>query len=99
MRGLVDWAAARSRMVLALVAVSVGAGLVSYVSLPKEGAPNIDVPVLYISVPLPGVSARDSERLLIKPLETEIRGLDGLMEMTGFAAENHAGMLLEFDFG
>ena len=99
MRGLVDWAAARSRMVLALVVVSVGAGLVSYFSLPKEGAPNIDVPVLYISVPLPGVSARDSERLLIKPLETEIRGLDGLKEMTGFAAENHAGMLLEFDFG
>ena len=99
MRKIVDWAAVRSRMVLALVLVSVGAGLVSYGSLPKEGAPNIDVPVLYISVPLPGVSARDSERLLIKPLESEIRGLDGLKEMTGFAADNHAGMLLEFDFG
>jgi multidrug efflux pump len=99
MTGIVDWAAARSRMVLALVLVSVAAGLVAYVSLPKEGAPNIDVPVLYISVALPGVSARDSERLLIKPLETELRGLDGLKEMTGIASENHAGMLLEFDFG
>ncbi len=71
MIGIVDWAAARIRMVLALVLISVGAGLMSYFSLPKEGAPNIDVPVLYISVPLPGVSARDSERLLIKPLETD----------------------------
>jgi multidrug efflux pump len=44
MTGIVDWAAARSRMVLALVLISVGAGLVSYFSLPKEGAPNIDVP-------------------------------------------------------
>jgi multidrug efflux pump len=99
MISIVDWAAARTRMVLALVLVSVGAGLASYFSLPKEGAPNIDVPVLYISVPLPGVSARDSERLLIKPLETELRGIDGLKEMTGIASENHAGMLLEFDFG
>jgi multidrug efflux pump len=99
MTGLIDWAAARSRMVLAFVLISIGAGLISYVSLPKEGAPNIDIPVLYISVPLPGVSARDSERLLIKPLETELRGIDGLKQMTGIASDNHAGMLLEFDFG
>ncbi|MFQ5565046.1 MAG: efflux RND transporter permease subunit [Paracoccaceae bacterium] len=99
MTGIVDWAAARTRMVLAFVLISVGAGLVSYLSLPKEGAPNIDVPVLYISVPLPGVSASDAERLLIKPMETELRGLEGLKQMTGIASENHAGMLLEFDFG
>ncbi len=99
MTGIVDWAAAHTRMVLALLVISVGAGLFSYFSLPKEGAPNIDVPVLFISVPLPGVSARDSERLLVKPLETEMRGLDGLKQMTGIASENHAGMLLEFDFG
>ncbi|MEE8453479.1 MAG: efflux RND transporter permease subunit, partial [Limibaculum sp.] len=99
MIGIVDWAAARTRMVLAFVLISVGAGLFSYFSLPKEGAPNIDVPVLYISVPLPGVSARDSERLLVKPMETEMRGLDGLKQMTGIASENHAGMLLEFHFG
>jgi multidrug efflux pump len=99
MTGLIDWAAARSRMVLAFVLISVAAGLAAYASLPKEGAPNIDIPVLYISVPLPGVSARDSERLLIKPLETELRGIDGLKQMTGIASENHAGMLLEFNFG
>ncbi|HSF94091.1 MAG TPA: efflux RND transporter permease subunit [Thermohalobaculum sp.] len=99
MTGVVDWATARARMVLAFIVISLAAGLTAYFSLPKEGAPNIDVPVLYISVPLPGVSATDSERLLIKPLETELRGLDGLKEMTGIASENHAGMLLEFNFG
>jgi len=97
--GIVDWAAARARMVLAFILVSVAAGLYAYVSLPKEGSPNIDVPVLYISVPLPGVSAIDAERLLVKPLETEMRGIDGLKQMTGIASENHAGMLLEFHFG
>jgi multidrug efflux pump len=99
MTGIVEWTTRRSRMVLAFVLISIAAGLVSYMSLPKEGAPNIDVPVLYVSVPLPGVSARDSERLLVKPLETELRGLEGLKEMTGIASENHAGMLLEFEFG
>ncbi len=99
MTGIIDWAATRARMVLALIVVSVGAGLASYLTLPKEGAPNIDVPVLYVSVPLPGVSAADAERLLVKPMEAELRGLEGLKEMTGIASEGFSAMLLEFDFG
>ncbi|MEM7546719.1 MAG: efflux RND transporter permease subunit [Pseudomonadota bacterium] len=99
MTGLVTWAVDRSRMILAMVILAIAAGSFAYVSLPKEGSPDITVPILYVSAPLPGISAEDSERLLVKPLETELRGLDGLEKMTGFASENHAGVLLEFDFG
>ena len=98
MTGIVSWCTDRARMVLAFVVISLGAGLYAYLSLPKEGAPDIDIPVLYVSVPLPGVSAVDSERLLVRPLETELRGLDDLKQMTGIASENHAGVLLEFEF-
>ena len=98
MTGLIQWCTDRARMVLALVVLSIGAGILSYTGLPKEGAPNIDIPVLYVSVPVPGVSATDSERLIVKPLETELRGLDNLKEMTGIASESHGGILLEFDF-
>ncbi|MEM9737160.1 MAG: efflux RND transporter permease subunit, partial [Pseudomonadota bacterium] len=99
MTSLIDWCASRARMVVTFVLVSVAAGFISYVSLPKEGSPNIDIPVLYISMPLQGVSSTDAERLLVKPVEAEMRGLDGLKEMTGIASENHASLLLEFDFG
>ncbi|MEM0942936.1 MAG: efflux RND transporter permease subunit, partial [Pseudomonadota bacterium] len=99
MTSLIDWCASRARMVVTFVLVSVAAGFISYVSLPKEGSPNIDIPVLYISMPLQGVSSTDAERLLVKPVEAEMRGLDGLKEMTGIATENHASLLLEFDFG
>ncbi|MEM9061511.1 MAG: efflux RND transporter permease subunit [Pseudomonadota bacterium] len=97
MTGLVNWCTDRARMVLGFVVISITAGLFSYVSLPREGAPNIDVPVLYVSTPLPGVSAADSERLLIKPLETRLRSVDSLKEMTGIASLGHAGVLLEFE--
>jgi len=99
MTGLVTWCTDRARMVLTLIVLSIGAGLFSYVNLPKEGAPNIDIPVLYLSVPVPGISAIDAERLIVKPLETEMRGLDDLKELTGIATDSHGGMLLEFDFG
>ncbi len=99
MTALIAWCASRARMILAFVAISIAAGLAAYVSLPKEGAPDIDVPVLYVSVALPGVSASDAERLIVRPLETELRGLDGLEEITGIATLGHASVLLEFDFG
>jgi multidrug efflux pump len=99
MTGVIDWAVRRARMMIALALLCVGAGVAAYVGLPKEGTPNIDIPVLYVSVILPGVSAADSERLIVKPLESKLRGLEGLEEMTGIAAENRGSVLLEFDFG
>lgn len=99
MTGIVDWAAARARMVIAFVVISIAAGLTAYIGLPKEGEPDIEIPMLFISVPFPGISAVDSEKLLVKPMETELAGLDGLDKMTGIAKENYAGVMLEFDFG
>ena len=99
MTGIVDWAAARARMVIAFIVVSVIAGSLAYVGLPKEGEPDIQIPALFVSVQFPGISAEDSEKLLVKPMETELSGLDGLDKMTGTAAENYAGVALEFDFG
>ncbi|MFT7524051.1 MAG: multidrug efflux pump, partial [Candidatus Paceibacteria bacterium] len=75
MTGLVDWAAARARMVVAFVIMSLGAGWFAYTVLPKEGQPDIDIPALFVSVPFPGISAEDSEKLLVKPLETKLRDL------------------------
>ncbi|MEL0438730.1 efflux RND transporter permease subunit [Phycobacter sp. K97] len=99
MIGIVSWAADRARMVLAFILISLLVGGFAYVSLPKEGEPDIDIPMLHVSVQFPGISAEDSESLLIKPMESELVDLDGLKEMTSTAAENYAGVLLEFDFG
>ena len=99
MTGVVDWAASRARRVLAFILLSLTVGTVAYVSLPKEGEPDIEIPTLVISVPFAGISAADSETLLIKPMETELADLDGLDRMTSTAAEGYANVVLEFEFG
>ncbi len=99
MTGAITWASERARMILAFIAISLVVGAFSYASLPKEGEPDIDIPILYVSVSFPGISAEDAESLLVKPMETEAVDLDGLDKMTGIASENHASLLLEFDFG
>jgi len=99
MIGVVDWAASRARMVVAFVVLSLVVGAAAYVGLPKEGEPDIDIPGLFVSVPFPGISAEDSERLLVQPMETEFQDLDGLTSVRGTAAQGYAGIFLEFEFG
>ena len=99
MTGMIDWAAARARMIFAFILLTIGAGSLAYVGLPKEGEPDIDIPMVFISAPFPGITAEDSERLMVKPLEQELRSIDGLDKMTSFASEGYAGVLLQFEFG
>lgn len=99
MTGIVDFAASRARMVIAFVLLSLVAGGAAYVGLPKEGEPDIEIPALFVSVPFPGISAEDSETLLVRPMETQLSDLDGLKSMSSTAAEGYAGVALEFEFG
>lgn len=99
MTGIVAWAGERARMILAFIVLSILAGATAYVGLPKEGEPDIEIPALFVSVPFPGISAEDSEKLLVQPMETELAGIDGLDRMSSTAAEGYAGVVLEFEFG
>ena len=99
MTGVVNWAADRARMVIAFIILSLVIGGFAYWSLPKEGEPDIEIPALIVSVQFPGISAEDSEKMLVKPMETELADLDGLDKMTSTAAENYANVVMEFEFG
>ena len=46
MTGLVDWALARARMVLAFIILSLAVGTFAYAVLPKEGEPDIEIPAI-----------------------------------------------------
>ena len=89
----------RPRTVLTVMIVMVIAGILTYLSIPKEANPDIDVPVYLVSINQRGVSPEDSERLLIKPMETELRGIEGLKEITAVASEGNATIILEFQIG
>ncbi len=99
MTGIVDWAGNHARMVIAFIMLTLVAGAMAYVGLPKEGEPDIEIPALFVSVPFPGISAEDAEEMLVRPMETELSDLDGLDVMNATAAEGYAGVALQFEFG
>ena len=96
MNALIEAATNRSRTVIIAFFVIVGAGIVSYYSIPKESEPEIDIPFIYVEVTLEGVAPEDAERLLVRPLEQELRTVEGLKEMVASGGENRATVTLEF---
>ncbi|MEO6012760.1 MAG: efflux RND transporter permease subunit [Devosia sp.] len=85
------------RVVLTVMVLLLGAGVVSYMQLPRESFPAIDIPYFYISVSQTGVSPADAERLLGKPVEDRVKDIDGLVNFTTTSSTGHASVLLEFD--
>jgi len=99
MNALIEAIVDRPRPVLLVLAVLIISGIASYVIIPKEAQPDIVIPQMYINILHEGISPEDAERLLIRPMETELRSLEGLDEIRATASEGSAVLILEFDAG
>jgi len=84
------------RVVLTVMGLLLFAGFMAYTSLPKESFPAIDIPYFYVSTSQTGVSPRDAERLLAKPIEDRVKDIDGLVNYTSTSSTGHASVFLEF---
>ncbi|MFO7953754.1 efflux RND transporter permease subunit [Thioalkalivibrio sp.] len=99
MKSLIAWAVAHARTVLLFLLLILVLGATAYSIVPKEAAPEIDVPIFFVSVPYPGVSPEDAERLMLRPLERELQSLPGVDEMHSWAGEGFALVRLDFEPG
>ncbi|MEZ9057699.1 efflux RND transporter permease subunit [Vibrio pelagius] len=99
MYSLIDAAMSRSRTMLSLLLFILVAGIGTYIKIPKESSPDITIPIIYVSVGHQGISPTDAERLLVRPIEQELRSIEGVKEMTATASEGHASVVLEFNVG
>ncbi|HEY3639364.1 MAG TPA: efflux RND transporter permease subunit [Rhizomicrobium sp.] len=97
MTEIVVWAVRNTRLVIAALAVTIIAGVIAFIQIPKESDPDIPIPYIVVQVSYPGISPEDSERLLVKPMENYLRSIQGLKEMTARAYEGAAVVIMEFD--
>lgn len=99
MRAIIDAALGHSRTVLASMVLLLVAGAYAYEAVPKEAEPDVNIPIIYVSLHHDGISPEDSERLLVKPMEQELQGLEGIKELRSFAYEGGANVVMEFEAG
>ncbi len=96
---LLQLAVSHFRSTLCIVFLILGLGINSYNHMPLEAEPEVTVPYVYVGVTLNGVSPEDGARLLVRPIEQEVRSLENLDEIVATAKESHATILVKFEAG
>ena len=96
---IVRLAIRNARLTLSILLFFVIAGGLAYQSIPKEAEPDVPIPIIYVSLSYQGISPEDSERLLLRPVETALKGLEGVKEMRSAAYEGGGYVLVEFQAG
>ena len=96
---IIDYAISHPRVFMGILIFIIFSGASTYISIPKESTPDVSIPIVYISLNQNGISAQDSERLLVKPIEDEVKTVEGVKEVRSTAYSGGGNVLLEFDAG
>ena len=96
---IIDYAISHARVFFGILVFIIAAGSSTYISIPKEATPDVNIPIIYVSLSQKGISASDSERLLVKPIEDEVKTVEGIKEVRSTAYTGGGNVLLEFDAG
>ena len=99
MNAIIEAAFSRSRAVILVLLFFIFSGILAYRAIPKEAEPDVAIPIIYVSMGYEGISPEDSERLLLRPMESELQNIPGVKKITSTGTESHGSVLLEFDAG
>lgn len=91
-----SWAVDNRVTVYIFTLLIVITGLIAYVTMPREDFPEIIENKIYISSVFPGNSAEDVEKLIIKPLEKEIKNISGVDKITSSSFQDYGMIIVEF---
>ncbi len=82
--------------VFVLMLLIIIAGVISYLTLPRESAPEVKLPNVMITTIHEGVAPEDIENGITKEIEKELAGLNGLKEIQSTSAEGVSQINVQF---
>ena len=97
---LTRFALTRPTVTIAIFAALVIFGVISFLQLGRSSSPpNTDFPIVVVAASYPGASPQDMERMVIKPIEDQMAGIDNLDEISANAQEGSAVVVVQFKMG
>lgn len=96
MNAIINAALSRIRTVVLLFSLAMIVGAISFLTIPKESFPDVQIPNVYVSISHEGISPEDADRLLYQPMQKELKSLDGLKDMVATSSEGRLSIELAF---
>ena len=81
---------------IATIVISL-AGVLTYLSLPKEQFPEVVFPQIYVATVYPGTSPSDMENLVTKQIEKQVKSISGVKKVTSNSVQDFSNVIIEFE--
>lgn len=72
-------------------------GLYAVLVIPKESAPEVQIPIGVVTTVLPGASAEDVESLITDKIEDRVLGIEGVSKVTSSSGDGVSSVSVEFN--
>ncbi len=72
-------------------------GMFSYMQMPRELMPEIVVPYIFVQTIHPGNSPVDIENLITRPIEQELKGMEGVKKVSSASYQDASSIVVEFN--
>ena len=94
---LSSWAINNKTIIYVLMIIFLISGITAYKTMPRELFPEINSSNIFVTTIFPGNNAEEMEKLITDPLEQEIKGVIGLIDIESTSSEGISIINIEFD--
>lgn len=92
-----SWAIDNKVSIYVATAIICLAGMMTYISLPKENFPEVVFPQIFVSTIYPGASPSDIENLISKEIEKEVKSISGVKKIKSNSVQSFSNVIIEFE--
>ncbi len=86
------------KTVFLILLIIITFGITSYMNMPRESFPEVQIPEVYVGVPYPGNSPDIIQDKIIRPIENELNTIKNIDEIKSTAIQGYASIQVKFDF-
>jgi multidrug efflux pump len=94
-----SWSIDNKTSIYVLAVIIAIFGILSYNSIPKEQFPEIVIPTIIVNTFYAGTSPTDMENLVTRPLEKNIKSINGVKKITSNSIQDISSIVVEFNPG
>ncbi|MCE3263526.1 MAG: acriflavin resistance protein [Pseudoduganella sp.] len=95
---LSDFSIKRPVAMIVLIVAMMAMGLLALSKLRVNQNPDVEIPMLIVSIPYPGASPETVEREIVNRLEKSLQSISGVTDTYSTSREGSAGIELRFNF-
>ncbi len=99
MRNLLEFIVRRPLVTVIVLVIILFGGIYAETHMPVDLFPSLDIPVVNIITHYPGAAPEDMELLVSKPIEDEMRTINGVMRVSSTSVQGISQVTVEFSWG